>query len=81
MKAIYDLYYGTPYFDPAILFRTPKISRELTSYKTSDVQVCVHNYLCEHAFEKLPKKLENCHLFYFTLFCQYYYVKSLINSR
>jgi hypothetical protein len=81
MKAIYDLHYGTPYFDPAIQFRTSKISREITSYKTSEVQVYVHNYLCEHAFEKLCTKLENCHLFYFTIFCQYYHVKSLITSR
>jgi hypothetical protein len=81
MKATYDLYFGTPYFDPAIQFRTPKISRELTSYKASEVQIYVHNYLCEHAFEKLPTKLENCHLVYFTLFCQYCHVKPLITSR
>jgi hypothetical protein len=81
MKAIYDLYCGAPYFDPAIQFRIPKISFELTSYKTCEVQVYIHSYLYEHAFEKLPTKLENCHLFYFTLFCQYYHVKSVITSR
>lgn len=80
-KAVCDLYYGTPYCEPAVLFRAVKFSPELPCIKHLKCKFIFTITCSLQAVKKLSTDLGNFRLFYFTLYCQYYKIKSMITLR